>query len=74
MGIGLSTMKSYFAEKGTGNVGNVLELEDKTTLKKEKRLLWKKSHYNGFGECFEPLATRHSSANSEDNCRGNESY
>ena len=31
MAIGLSAMKGYFAEKGTGDVGNVLELEDGTT-------------------------------------------
>ena len=41
LGIGVSAMKGYFAEKGTGDVGDVLELEDETTLKKEKRLLWK---------------------------------
>jgi len=41
MRIGLSAMKGYFAEKGTGDIGDVLELEDGTVLKKEKRLLWK---------------------------------
>ena len=39
MGIGLAAMKGYCAEKGTGNVGDVLELEDRTILKKELRLL-----------------------------------
>ena len=49
MGIGLSAMKGYFAEKGTGDVGDVLELEDGTTLKKEKRLLWK-NYFSVFGK------------------------
>ena len=49
MAIGLSAMKGYFAEKGTGDVGNVLELEDGTTLKKEKRLLWK-NYFSVFGK------------------------
>jgi len=39
MAIGLSAMKGYFAEKGTGDIGNVLELEDGTVLKKETRLI-----------------------------------
>ena len=38
MGIGLAAMKGYFAKKGTGDIGDVLELEDGRTLKKEKRL------------------------------------
>lgn len=49
MCIGLSAMKGYFAEKGTGDIGDVLELEDGTTLKKEKRLLWK-SYFSVFGK------------------------
>jgi len=53
MGIGLSAMKGYFAEKGTGDVGNVLELEDQTTLKKEKRLLWK-NYFSVFGKLTVP--------------------
>ena len=34
-------MKGYFATKGTGDIGDVLEMEDGTSLKKEKRLNWK---------------------------------
>ena len=51
MGIGLPAMKGYFAEKGTGDVGDVLELKDGTTLKKEKRLLWRNyfSVFDKFG-------------------------
>jgi Predicted DNA modification methylase len=53
MAIGLSAMKGYFAEKGTGDVGNVLELEDGTTLKKEKRLLLK-NYFSVFGKLGVP--------------------
>lgn len=53
LGIGSSAMKGYFAEKGTGDVGNVLELEDGTTLKKEKRLLWK-NYFSVFGKLRVP--------------------
>jgi len=49
LGIGESAMKGYFAEKGTGDVGDVLEFEDGTTLKKEKRLLWK-NYFSVFGK------------------------
>jgi len=49
MGIGLAAMKGYFAKKGTGDIGDVLELEDGTTLKKEKRLLWK-NYFSVFGK------------------------
>jgi hypothetical protein len=49
MGIGLTVMKGYFAQKGTGDVGDVLKLEDGTTLKKEKRLLWK-NYFSVFGK------------------------
>lgn len=49
MGIGLAVMKGYFAEKGTGDVGDVLELEDGTILKKEKRLL-PKNYFSVFGK------------------------
>ena len=49
LGIGVSAMKGYFAEKGTGDVGDALELEDGTTLKKEKRLLWK-NYFSVFGK------------------------
>jgi len=53
MAIGLSAMKGYFAEKGTGDVGNVLELEGGTTLKKEKRLL-SKNYISVFGKLGVP--------------------
>jgi hypothetical protein len=53
MGIGLAAMKGYFAEKGTGDVGNVLELEDGTILKKEKRLLGK-DYFSVFGKLKVP--------------------
>jgi hypothetical protein len=49
MGIGLSAMKGYFAKKGTGDIGDVLELKDGMTLKKEKRLLWK-NYFSVFGK------------------------
>ena len=49
MSIGLSAMKGYFAEKGTGDVGDVLKLADGTSLKKEKRLLWK-NYFSVFGK------------------------
>ena len=49
MGIGLAAMKGYFAKKGTGDIGDVLELEDGRTLKKEKRLNWK-NYFSVFGK------------------------
>ena len=49
MRIGLAAMKGYFAEKGTGDVGDVLQLEDGTALKKEKRLLWQ-NYFSVFGK------------------------
>ena len=49
MGIGLMAMKGYFAEKGTGDIGDVLELEDGTTLRKEKRLLCR-NYFSVFGK------------------------
>ena len=49
MGIGLTVMKGYFAQKGTGDVGDVLKLEDGTTLNIEKRLLWK-NYFSVFGK------------------------
>jgi hypothetical protein len=49
MGIGLAAMKGYFAKKGTGDIGDVLELDDGTTLNKEKRLNWK-NYYSVFGK------------------------
>ena len=53
MGIGLAAMKGYFAKKGTGEVGDVLELADGTTLKKEKRLL-EKTYFSVFGKLAVP--------------------
>jgi hypothetical protein len=53
MGIGLAAMKGYFAEKGTGDVGDVLELEDGTILKKEKRLL-NQNYFSVFGKLGVP--------------------
>ncbi len=53
MGIGLAAMKGYFAEKGTGDVGNVLELEDGTIMKKEKRLIGK-DYFSVFGKLKVP--------------------
>lgn len=53
MGIGLAAMKGYFAEKGTGDVGDVLELEDGTILKKEERLLYR-NYFSVFGKLAVP--------------------
>ena len=53
MGIGLAAMKGYFAEKGTGDIGDVLELEDGTILKKEKRLL-NQNYFSVFGKLGVP--------------------
>lgn len=53
MRIGLAAMKGYFAEKGTGDVDDVLQLEDGTVLKKEKRLLWK-NYFSVFGKLAVP--------------------
>ena len=36
--IGLAALKAYFAHKGTGDVGNTLQLEDGTLLTKESQL------------------------------------
>ncbi len=49
MKIGLAAMKGYFAQKGTGDIGDVLELEDGTILNKEKRLNWK-NYFSVFGK------------------------
>jgi hypothetical protein len=38
MQIGLAAMKCYFAEKGTGDIGAELQLENGKILKKETRL------------------------------------
>jgi len=53
MKIGLAAMKFYFAEKGTGDVGNVLQTSDGLTLKKEKRLLCK-NYLSVFGKISVP--------------------
>jgi len=53
MRIGLAGMKGYFAEKGTGDVGDVLQLEDSTMLKKEKRLLCQ-NYFSVFGKFSVP--------------------
>jgi len=49
MSIGRTAMKSYFAVKGTGDVGDVLVLEDKTVLNKEKRVL-SRNYFSVFGK------------------------
>ena len=53
MAIGLAAMKGYFAEKGTGDIGDVLQLEDETILKREKRLL-EKIYFSVFGKMSVP--------------------
>lgn len=53
MAIGLAAMKGYFAQKGTGEIGDVLQLEDGTSLKKEKRLL-EKNYFSVFGKLAVP--------------------
>ena len=53
MSIGLAAMKGYFAQKGTGDVGDVLQLEDGTILKREKRLLCK-DYFSVFGKFAVP--------------------
>lgn len=55
LGIGLVAMKGYFAKKGTGDIGDVLQLEDGPALKKEKRLL-KKNYFSVFGKLAVPRA------------------
>jgi hypothetical protein len=53
MSIGQTAMKSYFVAKGTGDVGNVLTLEDGTVFNKEKRLLFRK-YFSVFGKVEVP--------------------
>ena len=53
MGIGLAAMKGYFAQKGTGDIGDVLQLEDGVSLKKEKRLS-EKNYFSVFGKLAVP--------------------
>jgi hypothetical protein len=55
MAIGLAAMKGYFAKKGTGDIGDVLQLEGGTSLKKEKRLL-EKNYFSVFGKLAVPRA------------------
>lgn len=53
MQIGLAAMKCYFAEKGTGDVGNELILEDGNVLKKEDRFRgW--DYFSCFGKLKVP--------------------
>lgn len=49
LAIGLSAMKGYFAEKGTGDVGRFLELEDGTVLKRQKSIFLK-NYFSVFGK------------------------
>ena len=49
MKIGLIAMKAYFAEKGTGDVGNVLHSSNGLTLKKEKTPRCK-NYFSVFGK------------------------
>lgn len=53
MRIGLAGMKCYFAEKGTGDVGNELMLEDGTALKKESGLRGR-NYFSVFGKLKVP--------------------
>lgn len=47
--IGLAAMKAYFAEKGTGDIGEFLEWKDGITLKKEC-ILRPKDYFSVFGK------------------------
>jgi hypothetical protein len=49
MKIGLGAMKCYFAEKGTGNVGNKFDLEDGAELKKESEFR-EQDYFSVFGK------------------------
>ena len=53
LAIGLSAMKGYFAEKGTGDVGCSLELEDGTALKRQKPI-FPKNYFSIFGKFSVP--------------------
>jgi len=53
MAIGRAAMKGYFAEKGSGEVGDVVQLPDGTTLKKEKRL-HERNYFSVFGKLAVP--------------------
>lgn len=51
--IGFSAMEYYFAEKGTGDIGHELKLENGTILKKENRLHGK-DYFSIFGKLKVP--------------------
>lgn len=53
MRIGYAAMKCYFAEKGTGDVGKELTLEDGTKLQKESTLR-SRNYYSVFGKIEVP--------------------
>jgi hypothetical protein len=53
--IGLAAMKGYFAVKGTGDVGDQLQLEDGTLLKKESQLR-ERTLFSVFGKLEIPRA------------------
>ena len=61
--IALSGMKYYFAEKGTGNIGPELKLENDIILKKENRL-----HGRDYFSIFGKLKVPRSCYRSEGNC------
>ncbi len=58
MQIGFAAMKCYFAEKGTGDVGMELTLEDGTALKKESTLRGR-NYFSVFGKIKVPRAYYH---------------
>ena len=58
MQIGLAAMKCYFAEKGTGDVGVELELDEGTVLKKESTLRGR-NYFSIFGKIKVPRAYYH---------------
>ena len=49
MKIGYAAMKCYFAEKGTGDMGDELELEEAIILKRENRV-HKRDYFSVFGK------------------------
>ena len=53
MDIGLSSMKCYFASKGTEDVDDILVLKDGTNLKKEKRI-FEQNYFTIFGKLPAP--------------------
>jgi hypothetical protein len=58
MQIGLAAMTCYFAEKGTGDAGKELSLEDGTVLKKESTLR-SRNYFSVFGKIKVPRAYYH---------------